>query len=70
MTLSISSALEANLARLAMVSGSTDTDVLLKAIALYEVALQAELQGYSLTVFDGKNIVNEITAVSTLSTTS
>ena len=70
MTLSTSPALEAKLARLAVASGSTEADVLLKAIALYEVALQAELQGYSLTDFDGKNIVNEITGISTLPTTS
>ena len=70
MTLSMSPALEAKLARLAVASGSAEADVLLKAIALYEVALQAELQGYSLTVFDGKNIVKEITGVATLSTTS
>lgn len=45
MTLSMSPALEAKLARLAVASGSTEADVLLKAIALYEVALQAKLKG-------------------------
>jgi len=70
MTISMSSALEAKLARLAVASGSTEADVLLKGIALYEVALQAELQGYGLTVCDGRNIVNEITGISTLPTTS
>ncbi len=70
MTLSMPPALEAKLARLAVASGSTETDVLIKAIALYKVTLQAELQGWGLTVFDGKNIVNEITGVSPLPTTS
>lgn len=50
MTLSMSPALEAKLARLAVASRSTEADVLLKAIALYEVALQAKLKGQDLAI--------------------
>jgi hypothetical protein len=64
MTLSMSPALEAKLARLAVANGSSEADVLLRAIALYEVALQAKLQGQNLAIFDEKKcIVSEIAEI-------
>ena len=64
MTLSMSPALEAKLARLAVASGSTEADVLLKAIALYEVALQAKLQGQDVAILDEeKRLVSEIDGI-------
>jgi len=45
-------------------SGSTEADVLLKAIALYEVALQAKLQGQNVAIFDEeKRLVSEIDGI-------
>ncbi|MFK3741567.1 hypothetical protein [Massilia sp. TN1-12] len=64
MTLSMSPALEAKLARLAVASNSTEADVLLKAIALYEVALLAKLQGRDVAVLDEeKCVVSEIDGI-------
>jgi predicted transcriptional regulator len=64
MTLSMSPALEAKLARLAVASESTEADVLLKAIALYEVALQAKLKGQDLAILDDeKRLVSEIDGI-------
>jgi len=64
MTLSMSPALEAKLARLAVASGSSEADVLLKAIALYEVALLAKLQGQDLAVLnEEKCVVSEIDGI-------
>lgn len=61
MTLTMSPALEAKLARLAVASGSPEADVLLKAIALYEVALQAKLKGQDVAILDEeKRLVHEI----------
>jgi len=64
MTLSMSPALEAKLARLAVASGSTEADVLLEAIALYKVALQAKLKGQDVAVLDKeKSVVSEIDGI-------
>ena len=65
MTLTMSPALEAKLARLAVASGSSEADVLLKAIALYEVALQAKLKGRDLTAIldEEKRLVREIDGI-------
>ena len=64
MTLTMSPALEAKLARLAVASGSTEADVLLKAIALYEVALQAKLKGQDVAILDEeKRLVREIDGI-------
>jgi len=65
MTLTMSPALEAKLARLAVASGSPEADVLLKAIALYEVALQAKLKGRDLTAIldEEKRLVREIDGI-------
>jgi len=64
MTLSMSPALEAKLARLAVASASTEADVLLKAITLYEIALQAKLKGQDLAVLDEeKCVVSEIDGI-------
>ncbi|QJE03736.1 hypothetical protein HH212_26945 (plasmid) [Massilia forsythiae] len=54
MALSMSPALEAKLARLAVASGSSEADVLLKAIALYGVALQAKLNGQELAFLNNE----------------
>jgi len=60
----MSPALEAKLARLAVASGSTEADVLLKAIALYEVALQAKLKGQDVAILDEeKRLVREIDGI-------
>ena len=64
MTLSMSPALEAKLARLAVASGSSEADVLLKAIALYEVALQAKLKGQELAFLNNeKRALSEIDGI-------
>jgi len=64
MTLTMSPALEAKLARLAVASGSPEADVLLKAIALYEVALQAKLKGQDVAILDEeKRLVREIDGI-------
>jgi len=64
MTLTMSPALEAKLARLAVASGSPESDVLLKAIALYEVALQAKLKGRDVAILDEeKRLVREIDGI-------
>jgi hypothetical protein len=64
MTLSMLPALEAKLARLAVASGSTEADVLLKAITLYEVAVQAKLKSQTLAIVDDeKCFVSEIAGV-------
>ena len=61
MTLSVSPALEENLSRLAVASGSTEADVLLKAIALHDVALQAKLRDQSVVIVDAcQCVVSEI----------
>ena len=60
----MSPALEAKLARLAVANGSTEADVLLKAIALYEVALQAKLKGLDVAILDEeKRLVREIDGI-------
>jgi hypothetical protein len=64
MTLSMSPVLEAKLARLAVASGSTEADVLLKAITFYEVAVQAKLKSQTLAIVDDeKCFVSEIAGV-------
>lgn len=64
MTLSMSPALEAKLARLAVASSSSEADVLLKAIALYEVALQAKLKGQELAFLNNeKRVLSEIDGI-------
>lgn len=67
MTLSMSPALEAKLGRLAVASGSTEADVLLKAITLYEIALQAKLKDQSLAIVDDKeHVVYEVSGIQTM----
>ncbi|WEF31819.1 hypothetical protein [Pseudoduganella chitinolytica] len=52
------------MARLALVSGSTEPDVLLKAVALYEIALQAKLKGQDVAILDEeKRLVSEIDGI-------
>jgi len=60
----MSPALGAKLARLAVASESTEADVLLKAIALYEIALQAKLEDQSLAIVNDKeHIVCEASGI-------
>lgn len=67
MTLSMSPPLEAKLGRLAVASGSTEADVLLKAITLYEIALQAKLKDQSLAIVDDKeHVVYEVSGIQTM----
>ena len=61
MTLSVSPALEGDLSRLVVASGSTEADVLLKAIVLHDVALQAKLRDQSVVIADASQcVVSEI----------
>ena len=49
------------MSRLVVASGSTEADVLLKAIVLHDVALQAKLRDQSLVIADASQcVVSEI----------
>lgn len=64
MTLSMSPALGAKLARLAVASESTEADVLLRPITLYEIALQAKLKRQSLVMLHEEDrVISEISGI-------